>query len=160
MRLQSIVSWHCCVWKVDEGWGWSASISFMLLLSETLVPHPGGLTIKSFLEYNCFTVLFQFLLHNEVYTCNVYTCVCAQLLQLCPTLCDPMDWQPAHSSVHGILQPTHTGVGCHFLLQGIFLTQGWNLRLLHWQVDSLPLGHQGSPDLAQHKPIIVTLFYH
>ena len=25
----------------------------------------------------------------------------------------------------------NTGVGCHFLLQGIFLTQGWNPYLLH-----------------------------
>ena len=36
----------------------------------------------------------------------------------------------------------NTGVGCHFLLQGIFLTQGLNLNLLHllhWQVGSLPL---------------------
>ena len=39
----------------------------------------------------------------------------------------------------------NTGVGCHFLLQGVFPTQGLNLRLLHWQVDSLPLSHQGSP---------------
>ena len=31
-----------------------------------------------------------------------------------------------------------TGVGCHFLLQGIFLTQGWNPCVLHWQADSLP----------------------
>ena len=30
-------------------------------------------------------------------------------------------------------------VGCHFLLQGIFLTQGSNVQLLHWQMDSLPL---------------------
>ena len=33
----------------------------------------------------------------------------------------------------------NTGMGCHFLLQGIFLTQGLNqclLPLLHWQVDS------------------------
>ena len=27
----------------------------------------------------------------------------------------------------------NTGVGCHFLFQGIFLTQGLNLHLLHWQ---------------------------
>ena len=27
-------------------------------------------------------------------------------------------------------------------LQGIFLTQGLNLHLLHWQADSLPLSHQ------------------
>ena len=30
----------------------------------------------------------------------------------------------------------NSGVGCHFLLQGIFLTQWSNLHLLHWQVDS------------------------
>ena len=34
--------------------------------------------------------------------------------------------------------------GCHFLLQGIFLTRGLDLCLLHWQVGSLPLSHQGS----------------
>ena len=39
----------------------------------------------------------------------------------------------------------NTGVGCYFLLQGIFLTQGLNPSLLHWQVDSLPLSHQGTP---------------
>ena len=38
-----------------------------------------------------------------------------------------------------------TGVGCHFLLQGIFPTQGLNLRLLHWQADSLPLAPPGKP---------------
>ena len=42
----------------------------------------------------------------------------------------------------------NTGAGCHFLLQGIFLTQGSNLLLLcllHWQEDSVPLSHLGSP---------------
>ena len=39
----------------------------------------------------------------------------------------------------------NTGVGCHFLLQGIFLTQGSNLSLLHWQVETLPLSPQESP---------------
>ena len=38
----------------------------------------------------------------------------------------------------------NTEVGYHFLLQGIFLTQGWNLHLLNWQADSLPLTHLGS----------------
>ena len=31
-------------------------------------------------------------------------CVCAKLLQLCPTLCDPMDCSLSGTSVHGILQ--------------------------------------------------------
>ena len=39
----------------------------------------------------------------------------------------------------------NTGVGCHFLVQGIFLTHGSNTHLLHWQADSLPLSCQGSP---------------
>ena len=42
----------------------------------------------------------------------------------------------------------NTGVGCHFPLQGIFLTQGSNSCLLHWQVYSLPLSHSGSPQEA------------
>ena len=40
----------------------------------------------------------------------------------------------------------NSGVRCHFLLQGIFLTQGSNpypLCLLHWQVDSLSLAPPG-----------------
>ena len=39
----------------------------------------------------------------------------------------------------------NTGAGCHFLLQGIFPTQGLNPYLLNWQADSLPLSHLGSP---------------
>ena len=42
----------------------------------------------------------------------------------------------------------NTGVGCSFLLQGIFLTQGSNphlLCLLHWQADSLPPAPPGKP---------------
>ena len=37
-----------------------------------------------------------------------------------------------------------TGVGCHFLLQRLFLIQRSNLNLLYWQVDSLPLNRYGS----------------
>ena len=35
------------------------------------------------------------------------------------------------------------GEGCHFLLQGIFPTQGLNTHLLLWQADSSPQSHQG-----------------
>ena len=35
---------------------------------------------------------------------NNQACVCAKLLQSCPTLSDPIDCTPAGSSVHGILQ--------------------------------------------------------
>ena len=36
-------------------------------------------------------------------------------------------------------------MGCHFLLQRISPTQGSNLLLLHWQVDSLPTEPPGQP---------------
>ena len=42
----------------------------------------------------------------------------------------------------------NTGVGCHFLLQGIFPTKGSNLSflsLLHWQADSLTPSHLENP---------------
>ena len=56
---------------------------------------------------------------------------------------------------HG-LQPTRllhpwnfpgksTGVGCHFLLQGIFPTQGLNPGLLHCRQMLYPLSYQGNP---------------
>ena len=37
-----------------------------------------------------------------------------------------------------------TGVGCHFLIQGIFLTQGLNPGLLHCRQMLYRLSHQGS----------------
>ena len=55
------------------------------------------------------------------------------------------------SSVHGISPGKNTGVGCYSLLQGIFHTQGLNPCRLHWQEDSLRLGHQGSPSSIQRK---------
>ena len=39
-------------------------------------------------------------------------------------------------------------MGCHFLLQGLFPTQGLNRGLLYWQTVSLPLSHQESPSLS------------
>ena len=48
--------------------------------------------------------------------------------------------------------------GCHFFLQGVFLTQGWNpwiLLLLHWQADSLapaPPGKHSLRWIVKRKP--------
>ena len=49
----------------------------------------------------------------------------------------------------------NTRVGCHFLLQGIFVTQGSKQCLLRWQADSLPLSHLGSP---MSCPIALSFF--
>ena len=60
-----------------------------------------------------------------------YLCLPAQLLQLSLTLCDPMDSGPPGSSVHGVLQTRILEWVAGALLQGIFLTEGSNLHLLH-----------------------------
>ena len=63
-------------------------------------------------------------------------------IQLCPTLCDPMDCSPPVSSVHGILQERILEWVAMASSRGIFSTQGLNLHflcLLHWQAGSLPL---------------------
>ena len=79
----------------------------------------------------------------------------AKSLQSCLTQCDPIDGSPPGSSVPGILQgrilewvaiPFSKGssLGCHSLLQGIFLTQGSNPGLLHCRQTLYCLSHQGS----------------
>ena len=67
---------------------------------------------------------------------------------------------------HG-LQPTrllcpwnspgkNTGMGCHSLHQGILLTQGSNLGLLHCRQIVYPLSHQGSP--TYHGIFFINIF--
>ena len=78
------------------------------------------------------------------------TC-CAKLPQLCLTL-QTYGPQPAMLLCPGGFPGKNTGDGCHFLLQGIFLTQGLNLCLLHWQASSLPLTPPGKPQDFQQVP--------
>ena len=77
-------------------------------------------------SFGCYRQISKY--SNIVHACSV--------TQLCLALWDPMFLCPWN------FPGKITGVGCHFILQGIFLAQGWNLHLpglLHWQADSLPL---------------------
>ena len=70
----------------------------------------------------------------------------AQLLQLYPTL-RPHGLESARLLCPWDSPGKNAGAGCHFLLQGIFSTQGSNpclLWLLRWQADSLLLSYLGS----------------
>ena len=67
----------------------------------------------------------------------------SEVAQSCPTLCDPMDCSLPSFSVHGIFPGKNTGMGCHFLLQEIFPTQGLNPSLLHCRQALYCLSHQG-----------------
>ena len=80
---------------------------------------------------------------------------------LLPTFHEVVKWSVSHSVMSDSLwpnglQPTgllypwncpgeHTGVACHFLLQGIFPTQKLNQVLLYCRQILYHLSHQGSP---------------
>ena len=67
--------------------------------------------------------------------CNVV--VCCLVSKACLNPWEFMDCSlPGSSSMD--FPDKNTGVSYHFLFQGIFLTQGSNPSLLHWQADSLP----------------------
>ena len=79
-------------------------------------------------------ILFRFLeLVSLICTCrHVYTfaCVLSHFSHVW-LFATPWTGRLLGSSIHGIFPGKNTGVGCHALLQGIILTQGLNLHLLH-----------------------------
>ena len=67
------------------------------------------------------------------------------VIQSCLTLFPLRGLQPARLLCPWDYPGNNTGVTCLSLLQGIFLAQGSNSCLLHWQMDSLPLAPPGKP---------------
>ena len=78
------------------------------------------------------------------------TATAAKSLQLCPTLCDPIDSSPPDSCPRDSLGK-NTGLCCHFLLQEIFSTQGLNPGLPQCRQMLYRLSHQGSPKRKRKK---------
>jgi len=75
--------------------------------------------------------------NTNTYMVTKYFPIESEVAESCPTLCNPMDCSLVGKNSPG----KNTGVGCHFLLQGIFLTQGLNLGLPHWRQTLYPLSH-------------------
>ena len=70
---------------------------------------------------------------------KVYPCVCVCVLKSCLTSLQPSGLEPSRLLSPWNFPGNNTGLGYHFLLQGIFSTQGLNLCLLcllYWQADS------------------------
>ena len=81
--------------------------------------------------------------------------VCALITQSCPTVSDPSRLLCPWNS-----PGKNTRAACHFLLPGIFLTQGSEpslMSLQHWQVDSLPLSHLGSRLSHQYQWSLISV---
>ena len=83
-------------------------------------------------------LIFSILIFSPSNLHQSYRMVVVLVVQLCPTLCNPMvcPWNSPGKN---------TGVGSLSLLQRIFLTQGLNPGLLHCRHFLYHLSYQGSP---------------
>ena len=70
--------------------------------SDSPLPWKGGVGNQA--ELNILEDVVQCLTSCFSPKLKLAVCVCAQLLQSCLILCDPIDCSPLGSSVHGILQ--------------------------------------------------------
>ena len=97
-----------------------------------------------------YLLFFIFMAFLFIALFNIFVCACSVM---------SISLQPMDCILPGSCGPwnfpgKNTWVGCHFLLQGIFPTQGSNprlLHLLHWQADFTPVS-PGKPFdiLAMH----------
>ena len=93
-----------------------------------------------------------FFYHPSMY-CWIHPCtnivhVCILILSVLSNSLQPHGLWPARLFYSWDFSGKNTGVGCHFLLLGIFPTQGLNPHLLHWQAYSLSLSHMKTPVLV------------
>ena len=78
---------------------------------------------SSSLKHSVYRIYLVFSLKKMTRACLV--------VQLCPTLCDPIDYSPSGSSVHEIFQVRILEWVAISSSRGVVLTQGSNLSLLH-----------------------------
>ena len=80
-------------------------------------------------------------------------CVCAQS---CPPLCNLMDWSSPGFLCLWDFPGKNIGAGCHFLLQGIFPTQGPQLQHCRWS----PALQSKTQSLGKHSTHIISFNLH
>ena len=120
-------------WKQWKTLFWGAPKSLQMVtaamkLKDLLLGRKAMINLKSILKSRDITLPTMVCLVKAMvfpvvtYGCESWTtkkaaaAAAAKSLQLCPTLCDPVDGSPPGSRIPGILGK-NTGVGCHFLLQ-------------------------------------------
>ena len=123
--LAGITNSMTWVWVNSASWWWTGRPGVLWFMVSQRVGHDWATELNWYMM--CVSVCACSVMSDSLQPHGLYT---ARLL--CP-------WDFPGRNI---------GVGYHFLLQGIFPTQGSNsylLCLLHWQVDYLPLSHLGSP---------------
>ena len=108
----------------DEIWVLGISVDCAVVTSSEKVSPKGG--AQQFLLPPS-VILIP--LHVE---CGVCVCVCMCVYSILSNYLTPHWLHPMRFLYLWDFPGNNTGVGCHFLLQGFFPTQGLNLCLLHW----------------------------
>ena len=103
---------------------WQATIHGVTRVRHNLATKPTIVFLKVHSKEIIFYKYYQF----------AYFVIVVQSLNCFWLFCNPMDYKPSD----------FPGKNCHFLLQGIFPTQGSTPHLLHHRQILLPLSHQGS----------------
>ena len=122
-------------WEGGSGWGihvnpwpihvnvWQKPLQYCKVISLQLIKINEKNKIKSQLTYQRgHHVLFKYDVNTPIVSCHLWWCF-----------------------IRGPFLGTNNGVGCHFLLQGIFLTQRSSLRSSTLLADSLPTKLKGNP---------------
>ena len=126
---------------IFTSWVWKPILSWAL---EDKCKHRHALRFKVRLDFG-FQQFGRLDVVDGLRTLLVQNVAVVDVARLGLTLLRPCELQSARLLCRWDFPGRNTGVGCHFLLQGIFPTQGSNLYLLLWQVGSLPLSRQRSP---------------
>ena len=143
-------SWICCspiFQNYPQTHRWEVFLVFGNISSFT-TPSPGQVSVhNSFVSFFIFYIL-SYLLSKRMGCLSGCLVSSASIQKLFCGICSSFKWSfsefvgkkvvsPSYfSTILGPSRPCNfpnknTGVGCHFLLQGIFLTQGSNPHLLH-----------------------------
>ena len=104
--------------------------------------------------------LFQWVIQVSINNYSDYVCVCL-VVQSCLTLCDPVNYSPPSSSVHGILQARILEWGAIPFSRGSSQPRDWTWSSALW-ADSLPSEPPGKPIFKVFialVTILLLLFY-
>ena len=114
-------------------------------------------------KHTCVRVLIAALLRKGEWTqsecplfspwMNELSCMCAQSLQSCPTLCNPMDHSPPGSSVHEILKARILEWIAMPFSRGSSQPRDRTRTCLYCRWIIYPLSHLGSRELSHIHPL-------
>ena len=117
---------ECRISSPESSWDDSPSIS---------IPIPWEPWAASQMKSLIYKVRKRCESHIHTYIKHIYICCCCLVANSCPTLLQPYELLPPRFLCPWDFPDQSIVVGFHFLLQGIFPTQGSNLHLLHcWRI--------------------------